>query len=457
VGQVSERQRANRGLSARILVVGGGHVGFTLAMRLRDRLRRGEADVTVVDPHSHLTYQPLLAEAGAGNVEPRHVAVPLRRMLHRTRVLTAELVNLSHRSRRAVVRLASGEHRELSYDHVVLAPGSVSRTLPIPGLAELGVGFKSLGEAVYLRNRIIERLDFAASTADPAARRRALTFVVVGAGYSGVEALGELSDMAASIVPVYDNVDRADLRWVLVEAGSRILPEVSPELAAYTLRLLRRRGIDVRLNTTILSCVDGLVELNRGDPFETDTLVWTAGVRPAPVLADTDLPLDREGRVLADPLLRVRDTPGAWAAGDCAAVPDLTAATPGALCAPTAQHGIRQARRLADNIVAELRGYRPRPYRHRYAGTVASLGRFQGIAEIYGVRMCGLPAWLLHRTYHLLRLPSMARRARVLADWSLAAAFPRDVVSLGEIQHPREMFVRGLAERVSAAASRHTG
>jgi NADH:ubiquinone reductase (H+-translocating) len=422
-------------------------------LRLGQRLRRNEAEVTLVDPYSHLTYQPLLADAAAGDVEPRHVAVPLRRILHGTRVITAELVHLSHASRRAVARLSSGEHCEIGYDWVVLAPGSVARTLPIPGLAEIGVGFKNLGEAVYLRNRILERLDFAASTADRRARQRALTFVVVGGGYAGIEALGELSDMTAAVLPVF-SVDPAEVHWVLVELENRILPEVSLELGSYTVDVLRRRHIDVRLSTKLVSCVDGRVELDPGEPFEADTLIWTAGVRANPVLAETDLPLDDQGRLVADAFLRVRGTPDAWTAGDCAAVPDLTSDEPGALCAPTAQHAVRQARRLADNLVALLRNRPPLPYRHRYVGSVASLGRFQGVAQIYGRQMCGWPAWLLHRGYHLLRLPSAGRRTRVFTDWLIAAVFPRDIVSLGEIHQPRELFIRTLAERERARIGR---
>src|SRR4051812_8489072 len=215
----------------RILIVGGGHVGMNVALRLQRRLLRGEAEVVLVDPRSHLTYQPLLAEAAAGNVEPRHVAVPLRRHLRRVRIVTAELVSLSHASRRAVLRLASGEHRELGYDQIVLAPGSVVRTLPIPGLAEVGVGFKTIGEAVYLRNRVLERMDLAASTVDEHARRRALTFLVVGGGYAGIEALGELADMSVAVVPAFDGLTPADLHWILVEATGRVLPEVSADLA----------------------------------------------------------------------------------------------------------------------------------------------------------------------------------------------------------------------------------
>lgn len=438
--------------ATRILIVGGGHVGLNVARRLGRRLGRGAAEVVVVDPRSHLAYQPLLAEAAAGNVEPRHVAVPLRRVLHRhpwIRVISAELTELNHGAHRAVVRLSSGEHRELAYDHVVLAPGSVSRALPIPGLAELGVGFRTIGEAVYLRNEILDRLAFASSTMDDQARRRALTFVVVGGGYSGIEALGELSDMSAAVAATF-HLDPADLRWVLVEAADRVLPEVSAALAGYTVDVLRRRGVEVRLRTVVLSCVDGRVALaptgsTEAEPtFEADTLVWTAGVRPNPVLAATGLPRDDRGRLLGDVYLRVRGVPGAWTAGDGAAIPDVTAGEPGATCAPTAQHAVRQARRLADNLAAVVRDGRPRPYRHRYAGSVASLGRFQGVAETYGIRTRGFPAWLLHRAYHLAQLPSVVRRAHVLADWTLAAIFPRDIVSLGEVHEPRASFVRAV-------------
>ncbi len=436
-----------------ILIIGGGHVGLTAALRLEGRLRPGEAQVMLVDPRTYMTYQPLLAEAAAGNVEPRHVAVPLRRVLPNTEIIAAELVDLDHGNHRAVLRLASDEHREVGYDHIVLAPGSVARTLPVPGLPEVGIGFTSIGEAVYVRNHVLERLGFAASTANAHARQRALTFVVVGGGYAGTEALGETSDMVNAVMPVFAGIQESEVRWVLVEATSRILPEVSEDLAMYTLGVLRGRGIDVRLGTKVVSCVDGVVQLDDGDRFESDTLVWTAGVRPHPVVATTGLAQDEKGRLVADPFLRVRQATGVWTAGDCAAVPDLTADAAGALCQPTAQHAVRQARRLADNVVASLRGQRLQVYRHRFAGSVASLGRFRGVAQIYGLRMRGLPAWLLHRTYHLGKLPTYGRRVRVLTDWTIAAVFPRDIVSLGEVHHPREMFQRSARSPAGADSS----
>jgi NADH dehydrogenase len=419
---------------AHVLIVGGGYVGLYTALRLQRRLRaelrRGDVSVTLVSPEPVMTYQPFLPEAAAGSIEPRHVVVPLRRVLRRVSVVTGTVSSVTHASRVARVVPAGGEVYDLAYDVLVLAPGSVARTLPIPGLAETAVGFKTVSEAIYLRNRVLECLDVAASTRDPAVRRRALTFVFVGAGYAGVEAFAELEDMAREAVRrYYRELSWDETRWVLVEAAPRILGEIGPGMAGYTLRRLRARGMEVRLGTRLDSCVGGRVVLSDGETFEADTVVWTAGVKPHPVVASTDLPLDERGRVVAAATLAVAD--GAWSAGDCAAVPDLT--RPGEWCGPTAQHAVRQARRLADNVVLSLRGRPPRPYRHRDAGSVASLGLHQGVAQVYGVRLRGWPAWFMHRTYHVSRVPTFNRKARVVADWTLALFFRRDIVSLGAL------------------------
>lgn len=429
----------------RILVVGAGHVGLYAALRLSRKLRPGEAEVTVVDPQPHMTYQPFLPEAAAGNISPRHTVVPLRRELKRCRVLSGEVTHISHADRVATVQPIVGPPVEVPYDHIVVAPGSVSRSLPIPGLREQAVGFKTIGEAAWLRNHILERLDVAVTTTDPATRRRALTFVFIGGGYAGIEALAEMEDMVRSALRYYQGLSRADLRWVLVEATGRILPEVGEKMGARTVDLLRERGIDVRLDTRLQSCVDGVVKLSDGDVFEADTIVWTAGVKPSPMLERTDFPRDDKGRITCLPTLQVVDAqgrvvPDAWSAGDCAAVPDLTADQPGTMCAPNAQHAIRQARVLADNIVATLRGKPLRRYRHRTVGSVASLGLYQGVAQIYGVSIHGWPAWFAHRTYHVLRVPSVNRKVRVLVDWTLALVLRREVVSLGELHRPREEF-----------------
>jgi NADH dehydrogenase len=432
-----------------ILVVGGGYVGLYTALRLQKRLSRGRAEVIVVDPQPHMTYQPFLPEAAAGSVEPRHVVVPLRRTLPRCRVITGAVTGLSHADKRAHVRPIEGSEFEITYDVLVMAAGSVARTLPIPGLAEHGVGFKTVGEAIYLRNHVLARLDAASSTDDPDVRRRALTFTFVGGGYAGIEAFAELEDMARYAVEhYYPRLSPSDMRWVLVEATGRILPEVDLDMAAWTVRELTARGMDVRLNTRLESVSDQcLVRLSDGDEFASDTLVWTAGSKPNPMLRRTDLPLDERGRVRCLPTLQVDGAPDAWAAGDLAAVPDLTAGAPGATTAPNAQHAVRQAKRLADNIVAVLDGGEPAPYRHKYAGSVASLGLHKGVAQVYGVKLKGWPAWFMHRTYHVSRVPTFNRKARVVADWTLASVFRREVIALGQLQDPRREFVTAAGTR----------
>lgn len=425
-----------------ILIVGGGYVGMYTALhlqrRLRRELRRGQVEITVVDPQSYMTYQPFLPEAAAGNLEPRHVVAPLRRILSRCTILNGRVVRLEHAARLAHVQIAEDELRDVPYDLLVMAAGSISRTLPIPGLAESGIGFKTVAEAIFLRNHVLARLDLAASTQNDDLRRRSLTFVFVGGGFAGVEALAELEDMARDAIHYYPSLSAGDMRWILVEASGRILPEVGPDMGRWTVEALRARGIEVRLDTLLTSAEGGRIVLSDGSAFEAGTLVWTAGVKPHPVVKATDLPLDERGRVRATAELTVSGVPGAFTAGDNAAVPDVT--KPGELCAPNAQHAVRQASRLAANIAATLRGRPLKPYRHAYAGSVASLGLHKGVAQIYGVQAKGFPAWFIHRTYHLSRIPTLNRKVRVVADWTLALFFHREIVSLGALERPREEF-----------------
>ena len=429
----------------RILVVGAGHVGLYAARRLSKKLRRHEADVTVVDPQPHMTYQPFLPEAAAGNISPRHAVVPLRQELQKAHVLAGMVTKVDHAARVATVQPIIGPSRDVAYDHIILVPGSVSRTLPIPGLRENAVGFKSIGEAIYLRNKVLEQLDVAATTSDPATRTRALTFVFIGGGYAGIEAMAEMEDMARFALRYYPELQPEQMHWILIEATQRILPEVTRDLGAYAVSEMRGRDMDIRLSTRLESCVDGVVKLSDGDEYPADTIVWTAGVKAHPMLEHTDLPRDDKGRLTCKPTLQVVDgvnvIPGAWSAGDCAAVPDLTAEDPATtMCSPSAQHAVRQARVLADNIVAQIRGQQVHDYKHKYAGSVASLGLHKGVAWVYGVKLRGLPAWFMHRTYHMSRIPSLNRKIRVVADWTLALFLKREVVSLGELHEPRDPF-----------------
>ncbi|MEU2872916.1 NAD(P)/FAD-dependent oxidoreductase [Streptomyces olivoreticuli] len=430
---------------ARILIVGGGYVGMYTALRLQRKLKRSEAHVIVIDPEPYMTYQPFLPEAAAGSISPRHVVVPLRRTLPKCQVVIGEATSIDHAKRTATIStLATREDGtgaiEVHYDELILAPGSISRTLPVPGLAEHGIGFKTVEEAIGLRNHVLEQMDIASSTRDPDVRDAALTFVFVGGGYAGVEALAELEDMARYAARYYHNVRPDDLKFVLVEASGRILPEVGEEMGRYALRELRGRNIDVRLDTRLDSCADRIAVLSDGSRFPTRTLVWTAGVKPHPILAATDLPLNERGRLKCTAALTVAGVEHAWAAGDAAAVPDVTAEEPGKECAPNAQHAVRQSKVLARNVLASLRGEPLKDYAHKYVGSVASLGLHKGVAQVYGKKLKGYPAWFMHRAYHLSRIPTFNRKARVLAEWTLTGLFKREIVSLGSLENPRAEF-----------------
>jgi NADH dehydrogenase len=430
------------GEPARVLIVGGGHVGLYTALRLQSKLRAGEASVTVVDPQTQMTYQPFLPEAAAGSIEPRHVVVPLRRVLRRCRTVCGRVTGVDHARRFATIENCAGHIEQLGYDVLVMAPGSIARTLPIPGLAEHGIAFKTIGEAIYLRNRVLSCLEAADATLDQRLRRELLSFVVIGGGYAGVEVLAELEDMARYACRYYETIQPQDMRWVLVEATSRIMPEVSPEMGRYTATQLTHRGIEIFLNTRVTTMQEGHVVLDNGTEFDADTIVWTAGVKANPVLQRTDLPLDDRKRLRCTTTLQVVDNPDVFSAGDCAAVPDLTSNDPNATTSPSAQHAVRQAKVLADNIIAQLRGEPLQHYRHRYAGSVASLGLYRGVAEIYGIRLRGIGAWFMHRTYHLSRMPTFNRKVRIVADWTAALLFHREVVALGQINDPKADFMR---------------
>jgi NADH:ubiquinone reductase (H+-translocating) len=427
-----------------ILIVGGGYIGMYTARRLERLLGRGEATVTVVDPRGYMTYQPFLAEAAGGSVEPRHVVAPLPRVLRHTTVLTGKIVSVDPAARTALFAPAGGPSagpaRTLRYDVLVMAAGSVSRTVPVDGLAEYGAGFKTVGEAVHLRNHVLSQLAVAATADDPATRAAALTFVVVGGGFAGVEALAELQGLADEAVRFYPALDRAGLRWVLVEATGRILPELDERLGQWTLRALRRRGVDVRLHTRLASAAHGTMRLDdgtgpgNGTELAAGTLVWAAGVRPSPLAAAAGLPVSPGGQVVVGADLAVAQMPGVFAAGDIAAVPDLT--RPGEFCAPNAQHAVRQSKVLARNIVAYLRGGQLKPYRHGYVGSVAGLGHHQGVAQVYRIRLTGFAGWVAHRVYHLFWVPTLSHKARVLADWTLALFFRRETAQLTSVEQP---------------------
>jgi NADH dehydrogenase len=305
------------------------------------------------------------------------------------------------------------------------------------------VGFKTVQEAIFLRNHVLSRLDVAAGTEDPERRRAALTFVFVGAGYAGVEALGELEDLARDAIRNYPMLVPGEMRWVLVEAMGKILPELGEDLAGYAMEQLQDRGIEIALNTRLDSAEKGVIRLSDGQEFPADTLVWTAGVKPSPLARTSGLPVDDAGRVIVNETLRIDGVSDAWAAGDAAAVPDRTT---GRSAPPTAQHALREGRRLGRNVAAVLDGGVPKPFVYRNVGGVASLGRYKGVAMVYGVKFRGFPGWFLHRSYHLLAMPTFSRKVKIAMDWTTALLFPRDIAQLGALERPHEPFERAACE-----------
>jgi NADH dehydrogenase len=430
-------------MGARILIVGGGYIGMYTARRL-ERILGADDRITLVNPENFMLYQPFLPEVASGLIDPRAVVVPLRRVLPRTELVIGEVTAIDHHARTASVRLAGGEERSLAYDVVVIGAGSWPRTLPIPGLPEHAVGFKNLAEAIWLRNRVLSQLDRAAELTDPGERAAALTFVFVGAGFAGIEVLGELEDLARAAAETIPSVARRDQRWVMVEAGPRILPELDPRLAEYAADRLRERSIEIKTETRLERVDDAVVLLSDGERIPAETLVWTAGVKASPLAGVTGLPVDERGRLRVDPALRVVGVDGAWAAGDIAAVPDRH--SPTGTSPPTAQHALRQARTLAANVAATLQGRPVRRFHYENKGMLCSLGHYRGVANPFGVRIKGFPAWFLHRTYHLLYMPTLSRKARIALDWTVALLFPRDIAQLGSLEHPRDAFRRAAGD-----------
>lgn len=417
----------------RLVIAGGGFLGINAALRLQQHGRSLNPRITLVSPHNYMVFQPLLPEVASGSIEPRHAAVPLRRLLgRRPTVLLGEATRVRPDRRTLEVTPAVGEPYEVPYDHLVVGVGSETRPFPVPGLEEHAVGFSTIAEALHLHNAVLSRLEVASATRDLEVRRRALTVVFVGGGYTGVEALSEAYDMARRACDLYPPIRPSDLHWVLVEATDRVLPNLSASLGRAALEHLRRSGVDVRLGTRLEEAAEGTLRLSDGTSLEADTLVWSAGVQPRRIVRDLGVPTDEQGRVVVDRQLRIPSLDGVWAGGDCAAVPSPDGGT----YPPTAQHASREGRAIADNILRVAAGAPPRPFRHATVGEMVTLGRFAGVGEIKGRAVTGPLAWMLRRLYYAARMPTVGRRARVALDWLIGALFPIDVVALGEVEHP---------------------
>ena len=415
---------AERNARAGTLILGGGFAGAYVARLL------GHRGATIVSRENFMLYTPLLPEAASGTLEPRHTVVPLRVMCPHAELLLGDLTAVDLTARTATIETEGGAQTVL-WREIVFALGAVPRTVPVPGLAEHGLSFKSLPDAINLRNHVLRQLEAADAEQDEAARRAHLSFVFVGAGYAGVEALAELSDLVDDALRYYPRLHDTPRRWAIVDAAPKILPEIPSRLGEYAARELSERGVEIYVGTTLASISDREAVLGDGTRIPTHSLVWTAGVRPNPLLRELELPLDDRGRVEVDEFLRVRGRDGVWALGDCARVPNARSAEPDP---PTCQHALRQARRLAKNIAGK-----PEPYGYRMLGQVATLGRYKGIADVMGLRLRGFPGWFVTRSYHLYQLPLIQRRLRVVVDWTVALLFRRDVVELGMLGRPERL------------------
>jgi NADH dehydrogenase len=413
-----DRQEARGGT----LVLGGGFAGSYVARLL------GKRGATIVSYENFMLYTPLLPEAGAGTLEPRHVVVPVRQMCKHAELVLGQVAGLDEERRVVGVETPAGP-LEIGYERLVVALGAVTRVLPVPGLREHGLGFKSLADAIALRNRVLQQLELAAMRPDAVEE---LGYVFVGAGYAGVEALAELRDLSHAALRFYPTLRGVPQRWVLVDAAPKILPEIPRRLGEYAARHLEKHGVEIRVGTTLESYDGREARLSDGTVVPARTLVWTAGVKASPLLGELGLPLDERGRVRVDETLRVEGREDVWALGDCAAVPNTK--TPGVLDPPTCQHALRQARRLSKNLTGP-----PKPYGYRMLGQVATLGQYKGIAEIPGFRIRGFLGWFIARTYHLYQLPLLSRKLRVVIDWTVALFFRRDIVELSMLGHPRKL------------------
>ncbi len=418
---------------ARILILGGGFGGFYTAQGLERRLSRERHELILVSNENYLLYTPLLPEAAGGALEPRHLVVPLRTALRWTRIIIAEVTAIDVRARTVTVCPADGQPRPLPWDHLVFALGATTR-MPagVPGLRERAIGFKTLAEAISLRNRLLGNLEIADATADDAERRRLLTFVFVGGGYAGTETAAELHSTAMDALRYYPRLGAAMLRFVILEAAPTILRDLGEDFAMRVQRGLVRRGIEVRTGTTLKEVRPEGVILAGGEPIPTETVVWTAGVSANPLTEQIPGTRDPRGRIVTTPEMRVPGIEGLWALGDSAAVPDAKAG--GQSAPPTAQHVLRQARTLVRNITATLEGGRLTPFAHGNLGMLAGLGHHDAAGRLLGLPVRGFFAWWIVRTYHLLQLPTMSRKLRVVLDWTIALFFRRDIAQLGSLQ-----------------------
>lgn len=411
---------------ARVVILGGGFGGVYTALHLERELARGaRLDVTLVNRENFFLFTPMLHEVAASDLDMTHIVNPIRKLLRRAKFVQGEVEAIDLHAKRVVVSHGDvHHHHDLEYDHLVIALGAVTNFYNLPGVEERALTMKSLGDAIYLRNYLIEHLEQADFECACDARQALLGFVVAGGGFAGVETVAGINDFVRDALAFYPNLSQELLRIVLVHDGPFLLPELGEGLGAYTRMQLARRKVEIRLQTRITGCTEEGVALSDGTVIPAKTLIWTAGTSPHPLL--NTLPCKRErGRIVANEYLEVPEWPGVWTLGDCAVVPDPRTGTP---YPPTAQHALREAKVLAGNILAETRGGRKTPFVFTTIGLLASIGKRTGVANILGVNFSGFIAWWLWRTIYWSKLPRFEKKVRVALDWLLDVIFSKDLV-----------------------------
>jgi NADH dehydrogenase len=426
----------------RIVVFGGGFAGTALVRALDRRLPPGWS-VTLVSQENFITYHPLLAEVVGASLLPGHVVAPHRQMVRNTDVCMAAVSHIDL-DQRVVHYLGEGSG-ELPYDQLVIACGTQANLGLVRGMNEYALPLKTLGDALFLRNRVVSRLEAASLQSDRESRRWLLTFIVIGGGYSGVEVAGEIEDFVRSSLRYYPMIDPADVRVVLLHGTERLLPEISERLGRFACEKMARNGVEIRLKARVVRVDDRGVMLDSGDTVAGGTVVCTIGTAPNPIVAATGLNTER-GRLKVEPDMAVKARPGVWALGDCAAVPN---SLDGGLCPPTAQFADRQARHLAKNILAAIAGRPTAAFGYRPVGQLCSIGHNKAVAEIFGLKLAGFVAWLLWRGVYLLKIPTFSRKARLYLEWNWAMFFPPDIVHFNYRRSPRER--NGKADSRAAA------
>jgi NADH dehydrogenase len=417
----------------RIVIIGAGFAGAYCAQRLESRLRSKtfrHVHVVVIDPRNYFIFYPFLIEAGTGALEPRHAVVSIRSFLRRAEFNMGEAKSIDFAARQILVGLRAPhgqETRTVSYDHLVLAPGSVTLHPPVPGLREHAFAIKELPDAVALRDRAIQLLEVASALPDEASRRRLLHWVIVGGSFTGAELAGEFHEFLRRVVRRYPNLRKSDCAITLVEREDRILRALHPRLSRYAEERMRKRGISIRLNETVREVHPDHIVLGNGERLEACTAVWCAGIAPPPLVGLLQAPRDERGYILCERDCRVRGMTDVWAIGDCAVNIDVD----GKAYPATAQHAVREGRHVADNLARVLSGGQSLPFDYRTQGSLAALGCRTGVAEVFGMRISGFPAWWLWRTVYLLKMPGLARKARIAIDWTLDLFFRKDDVQLG--------------------------